>query len=202
MKTDDFDIIFTDIQMSEMNGFELVKIRNLGGKYAEIPVVALSARSDVSEKTFKTAGFTSFLPKPISVDVLHRLIYRLTKKDASEISDPASTHSPAAGFEALIEYVKDDKEVSLDILTTFLDDSISKHEELKKAIQTENWEVIQSLSHKMLPLMTMIGEKEMTGILTKLEAGEKSLLLTQQISSRLHVVHQNAIQYINQLKEE
>lgn len=63
----DFDLIFMDHMMPEMNGIEATKaIRDLGGKYASIPVVALTANA-VSEarEQFASAGMDDFLAKPI-----------------------------------------------------------------------------------------------------------------------------------------
>ena len=62
-----FDLIFMDHMMPEMNGIEATKaIRALGGAYAAIPVVALTANAVAeAREQFEEAGMDDFLAKPI-----------------------------------------------------------------------------------------------------------------------------------------
>ncbi len=199
---DSFDIIFTDIQMPQINGFELVKkIRDLGGVYLEIPIVALSARSDVSEKDFKSAGFNTFISKPVSFELMYKIIHQFAKELPEQENSNDLTDISTGGFDALIEYVKDDKEVSLDILNTFLDDSINKTESVKKAIEAQDWDSIKSNAHKMLPLMTMIGEKEITNILIALESGEQNQEKVQNLILLVEKVNKEAARFIKEFSE-
>ena len=68
-----YDIIFMDIQMPVMNGYEATKaIRTLSGRYIqELPIIAMTANafsSDVLEA--KKAGMNEHLAKPINFDQL------------------------------------------------------------------------------------------------------------------------------------
>ncbi len=169
----EFDIIFTDIQMPGINGFELVKkIRDRGGYWADVPIVALSGRSDLSEEEFKAAGFTAFLPKPVPFELMEDIIARVTEGvKADRLIDERYAGAENAGLKALVEYVQDDKELSLEILNTFLEDSRQKLSQLKEAKKRGDGEQIQSVAHKLLPLMNMIGRKEMLSTLEQLEQG-------------------------------
>ena len=75
-----FDIVLTDIQMPEMDGFELVReIRaSEDARVREVPVIALSARGDVSEDKYIEAGFSIYLAKPFSSKRLHDVVRKLT----------------------------------------------------------------------------------------------------------------------------
>jgi Signal transduction histidine kinase len=75
-----YDLIFMDIQMPNMDGYEAVsKIRAMKrSDAAKIPIVAMTAnayREDV-EKALE-AGITVHMAKPINIDEMYRLIPRL-----------------------------------------------------------------------------------------------------------------------------
>lgn len=198
LKNNHFDLILTDIQMPKINGFELVKrIRKLGGIYAEIPIVALSARTDISEKDFKAAGFTTFVSKPIAFEHLHNITCMLTKANRELPEEEIiAENEHAAGFDALIEYVKDDKEISLEILNTFLEDNKEKTEILKKAAADEDWDTVKFISHKMMPLMTMIGANEILPIISDFESGGKNPENLKKLIPLVEKVNQKAERYI------
>lgn len=202
LKNNHFDLILTDIQMPKINGFELVaKIRQLGGNLSEVPIVALSARTDISEKDFKSAGFTAFIAKPFSLEHLYKITCELVK-NSQELSFAASEtgKTQAAGFDALIEFVKDDKEVSLDILTTFLEDNLEKTSALKKAAAESDWDTVQFISHKMVPLMTMIGAEEVLPIISEFERGVKNQEKLEKLIPLVEKINMQAENFIAQFR--
>lgn len=75
-----YDLLFSDIQMPETNGFDLVKqIRNSSlPNAADLCIVALSADSGRTEKEYLDAGFSAFLSKPFTSGQLTALITQLT----------------------------------------------------------------------------------------------------------------------------
>ncbi len=65
----DYDLIFMDHMMPEMDGLETTRyIRELGGKYEKVPILALTANalSGAKEK-FISNGMNDFVPKPIEI---------------------------------------------------------------------------------------------------------------------------------------
>lgn len=202
LKNNHFDLILTDIQMPKINGFELVaKIRQLGGNLSEVPIVALSARTDISEKDFKSAGFTTFIAKPFSLEHLYKITCELVK-NSQKLSFVASEtgKTQVAGFDALIEFVKDDKEVSLDILTTFLEDNLEKTSALKKAAAESDWDTVQFISHKMVPLMTMIGAEEVLPIISEFETGVKNQEKLEKLIPLVEKINMQAENFIAQFR--
>ena len=197
LQNKDFDIIFTDIQMPRINGFELVQnIRNLQGKYLDIPVIALSARSDVSEKDFRSAGFTTFITKPVPFDVMINIIRQIESGQEKENEDENEPENK--GIHSLIEFVQDDPETSRDILMTFVEDNNNKLLEIKAALKTDDWNTIKSNAHKMLPLMRMMGEDEVVSVLEKLEAGEQDIAATEMLVTKVENKNQDILDYIEQ----
>ena len=80
-KQSEFDLVFMDIRMPKMDGLSATKaIRALGGKWAEIPIVALTANAFAEDKTScHKAGMNGFLTKPISIDALAAASKRWTE---------------------------------------------------------------------------------------------------------------------------
>jgi PAS domain S-box-containing protein len=67
-----YDLIFMDHMMPDMDGMEATaRIRALGGEYAALPIIALTANVvNGAEQFFLQNGFTGFLPKPLELATL------------------------------------------------------------------------------------------------------------------------------------
>lgn len=85
-KTNNYDIIFLDHQMPEMDGIEtLYHIKEITG---DTPVIMLTANALAGAKeTYLKAGFTDFLSKPVDPQQLEKMVYQYlpnSKKDVKE----------------------------------------------------------------------------------------------------------------------
>ncbi|MCL2485931.1 MAG: ATP-binding protein, partial [Endomicrobia bacterium] len=76
VKNHNFDLVFMDHMMPEMDGVETtLKIRALGGKYEKLPIIALTANVvSGAREMFLENGFSEFLGKPISVQELNKTL--------------------------------------------------------------------------------------------------------------------------------
>jgi two-component system, sensor histidine kinase and response regulator len=77
-KQREFALILMDCQMPEMDGFEATRaIRALGGVYADLPILALTANVlPADREACMAAGMNDFLPKPVKLDLLRSAINR------------------------------------------------------------------------------------------------------------------------------
>jgi CheY-like chemotaxis protein len=67
-----YDLIFMDHMMPEMDGFETMKQIRTIGRYEFIPIVALTANViNNAEQMFLENGFNGFIPKPIDINALN-----------------------------------------------------------------------------------------------------------------------------------
>lgn len=82
VQTEPFDAVLMDMQMPEMDGLEATRrIRSLGGEFARLPIIALSARvfsDDVAQCL--AAGMNDHLGKPFDREEMSRVIDRWTAK--------------------------------------------------------------------------------------------------------------------------
>ena len=83
-ESETFDLIFMDIRMPNMDGYEAVKI--LREKGINIPVVALTAHDiDDSKEKFEQSGFSGYLHKPVGNRKLKKAVKKyLPNANASE----------------------------------------------------------------------------------------------------------------------
>jgi PAS domain S-box-containing protein len=75
----DYDLALLDLHMPELDGYAAVRqIRSLADpKYARLPIFAVSASTRMGHQhDLDTAGFTEFVGKPISPDLLYAKIAR------------------------------------------------------------------------------------------------------------------------------
>ncbi|MBW2583757.1 MAG: response regulator [Deltaproteobacteria bacterium] len=70
-----YDVILTDIEMPEMNGYELTaEIRRLEADTdRSIPILAITASEfDLNEERARSKGFNGYMLKPLEVEVLKK----------------------------------------------------------------------------------------------------------------------------------
>ncbi|MDR2579340.1 MAG: response regulator [Chitinispirillales bacterium] len=68
----DYDLVFMDHMMPEMDGIQATaKIRELGGEYEKLPIVALTANATRGvREVFLASGLDDYMSKPIELDKL------------------------------------------------------------------------------------------------------------------------------------
>lgn len=172
LKHQTFDLILMDIQMPKMNGFTLVNLIRYSefDKTKTMPIIAISAKSDISKMNVTDVGFSDFLVKPFTSEQLYSMVHHYAHQEQSvvENKDEAET---VAGISALIDFVKDDKPTSIEILSTFEKDLLHNIDDLSRSFADNEKEKPSQLAHKMLPLFKMIGKKDVVKSLSKLEKG-------------------------------
>ncbi len=78
IKEKDYDLVFMDHMMPNMDGVDVTKIiRSLDGeKYKKLPIIALTANALTSSRDyFMKNGFNGFLAKPIDLKQLNKVLY-------------------------------------------------------------------------------------------------------------------------------
>ena len=90
----DFDFIFMDHMMPEMDGVETThRIREkVGSYYQRVPIIALTANAVAgSRKMFLSEGFSDFLEKPVELSVLERVLRRTLPPEKMIFDDAEDT---------------------------------------------------------------------------------------------------------------
>jgi CheY-like chemotaxis protein len=88
VKKETYDLIFMDMRMPNMDGLESTrKIRALGGAFATMPIIALTANAfDDDRNACFDSGMNDFMTKPVSAEELEEMVTNWTKKDAEKLA--------------------------------------------------------------------------------------------------------------------
>jgi two-component system chemotaxis response regulator CheY len=81
MPAEKFDLIITDLNMPDMDGFEFIRTLRETPEYREIPIIVLSSMTDLKNKDYALElGALAFLEKPLSAEAIQREVFRFVNK--------------------------------------------------------------------------------------------------------------------------
>ena len=165
-----FDVLLTDIQMPAINGFDLVKLLRASNipQAKTIPVIAVTARSEMDKAALHEHGFAGCLHKPFTVkELLMTVNEGQLSADEAHITEDMAT--AGINFSALTAYSEDDPEAASSIIQTFIEETGKNIERMQQALNDKEVDGIAAMAHKLLPLFTMIGVDEAIPLLEWLE---------------------------------
>jgi len=168
-----FDLIISDIQMPNCNGYQIIeKIRN-NEQYKNIPVIAFTGKIDIDEKEFQKFGFNTVIHKPIEINKLlfeiHRVleinIVNQTTKNELEKSYDFDDFS----LTQILSFCQDDFVAAKNIIKIFIDETESNVNQLENAASVFDIKIVENVAHKMLPMFKQLQVISVIGKLFKLE---------------------------------
>lgn len=140
LKSQEYDLLLTDIQMPGADGFsilELLRGSNIP-RAREIPAIAVTAHSD-REEEYLFAGFAGCIHKPFSAEGLVTAIMRVIKGNGKEWRPDFS----------LLLAGEDNRQ---EMLGLFVSESRKDIERLSAAVKEKDSREIISILHRSLPL--------------------------------------------------
>lgn len=201
LELEKFHIILTDIQMPSMDGFELLEAIKANPKIAEIPIIALSGRADISTWEYLEKGFTGSLLKPYSSKKLLGLIEKsLNTKLHSPLSPNQSSTITDKQFslEEIRMFAAGEQEALNSILSIFIDSTLSNLEALQDLFEEEKNEDIQKIAHKMLPMFRQLKANTIVQQLEFLESSNPQNI----VKEHLLILRKETLQLVEELQKE
>ncbi len=209
LQTEHFDALLTDIQMPAMNGFDLLKkIRAWNLPAAQsLPVIALTARSDMDESYLRSQGFAGCVHKPFTANELFAVVFRAVGNEApvsctSSIPNTPLADNEALDFSSLAAFAADDPEATAEILRTFIDETGKNHELLAKALSDGDMPSLTALAHKMLPLFTLLKAGRVVPALAWLEQQREATEVTPEVEERTKEVLEAVTWVVEETKKQ
>jgi len=158
----DYDIVFMDHMMPEMDGVETVReIRNLGGKYEDMIIVALTANAiSGARKMFLENGFDDFISKPIDPGELQDIVQKYLPPDIVHIRKNTDHRQAVSVKEA---------ELRRKSILTFVKENKDTFESITNALNKGNITTAHRIAHTLKSSAGFLGKKALQDAAFSLE---------------------------------
>ncbi len=161
----DFFIIFMDIHMPEMDGYEASRLIRETNK--SVPIIALTADSiSEAETKFAESGIDGYLSKPLQTDELHEILQNyINIKPVSE-----NEHTDRYfDYDALSSVLNDEKAVQR-LLKQFISAHGNDCENLRKDVISENYISAREILHNIIGISGNLFCKKLYAISCRLSS--------------------------------
>lgn len=184
----DYDGVLMDCQMPVMDGFEATRaIRALGGKYTELPIIAMTANAMAEDREMvKDVGMCDHIAKPIDVDDMFKTMSQWIKPSGeiptsiteTLVEEPKAENSglpPLAGIDTKrgLATTRGNERLYTKLLTKYLDGQSNFAEDFKNSLEGEDSEAPQRLAHTLKGVSGNIGATSVQEAAKDLEAACK-----------------------------
>lgn len=146
-----YDIIFMDISMPKISGYELSRQIRQNELWANTAIIALTANigEDVKEKV-KEAGMNGYLPKPIPMEKLKELLEKYTDQ-VLEIKPAVagSESTDLVAFHQLESQFYGEKEAVKELLAIFVEDNDDFEKKIQDLAARTEWEKLEMELHRL-----------------------------------------------------
>ncbi len=179
LKKNPCDLIFMDVQMPEMDGFEATRIiREMEGEGKHTPIVAMTAHAMKGdrERCLK-AGMDDYISKPIEpkemFSAIEKWIKPTEKKEGtlpvnkSKKGDP--TNDIPLEMENTLKRFDGDKEFFNELMLEFLDTVPNQLQILNEAVKQGDAKLIERVAHGIKGAAGNLGAKNLADSALKLE---------------------------------
>ena len=198
MQNQAYDLVFMDHMMPQMDGVEATRIiRSLDDeRFRTIPIVALSANAvRGARELFLEAGMNDFVPKPIEMRVMDRVLRKwlpddkiISSRNAEKAIDKGENENvPVPGdMESLswkmegidvavgMQYSGDDENLYREVLSDYMDTIEEKASVIERAVEKEDLETYTIEVHSLKSTSKSIGAIELSELAKDLEASGKN----------------------------
>jgi len=179
-----YHLVVTDIQMPKMDGFNLVKAIKNNTNLSEIPVIAVSGRTNVTNATYLQAGFSGNLLKPYRPsELLMKIgeILNVKLKNNNLQLKNFTSNSKDYSLDEILLFAGADKKALATILNAFINSNKINLKEILYAQKQNDFERAAQIAHRMLPMFKQLKAGKIIGKLEQLERKEHEILTKDEI---------------------
>ncbi len=171
---EDFDIVFMDMMMPELDGVEATKqIIKLKGGDAP-PIYALTAKNSHEAKvSCQEAGMIGFLTKPIEVENIKLALETVPRVSApSRESQKLFLKSHIVNKDRVNSLMQFNQDTTLKVFEIFVSDCGEVLNELDHALEKNDFNLIRAKAHRIRGSLVNLGGDYAADIAQKIELGE------------------------------
>lgn len=171
-----FNLIITDIQMPNISGPELaerIKIHCGPLGIAPPPFLGLTAHATAEDiELFKSKGIDNILIKPFRQSQLFETIGKVLRFEtmtAPAVTNRESKPGKSVDTDKFEKFAGNDAEAMRKILTSLAENISATSIQMQLACESNDYQQLSMLAHRMLPNIRNLGASEETGLLQQLE---------------------------------
>ncbi|MCC7232338.1 MAG: tetratricopeptide repeat protein [Bacteroidia bacterium] len=212
LEENEYDIILMDIQMPEMDGYEITReIRlNMRKEVCNLPIIALTA--DASEREKKRAretGMNDYVVKPYTPEDLFSVLLKFIpreKKGEVISNDKAAVYrkstDPGMNLEFLEKFTGGDSDLAIQLIEIFLKQVPEAIENLQQSIPKRNWKETHAVAHKVKSSISIFELSELKKLITNIEEYARDEVRVDEIAPLFNQFSIGARQTIQNLQAE
>jgi len=156
-QSEKLDVILMDVQMPEMDGFAATAaIRELETRTGQhVPIVGVTAHATARDRRLcLAAGMDTYLSKPIRPDMLFAAIDEIIPgRERAPAAPPPADHSLTAvevlDEAGILAVVSGNSDLLRELAELFLEDSPQRLLEIRKALDSGNFDALQRAAHTL-----------------------------------------------------
>lgn len=181
----EFDLVLTDCHMPECDGYELTTAlrQKQIEKGRRIPIIAVTANAMIGEaKKCLTAGMDDYLPKPIELEKLKKMLSDWIKEEPEANQHDAAMINPSLNLEVVDTVFGGDLNSYKQSIRDFIQLSLPQYQAMAE-IESEEFEmsVVANIAHKLKSSASTIGLDSLYHLTQTIEqhakTGDKNSLL-------------------------
>ncbi len=171
---ENYAVVLTDIQMPQLDGFDLIKRLRTDKPTRNLPVIAISGDTSKAKYVYLESGFTEYLIKPYDANELLTIIANVLHLKVDEVTTNRAVkntnlHRELYDLTDLLAFTEGDNDSLQVILQSLIESLKDNIEKIEKAKQVEDWQKVGFVAHKMLPMLRQIKAVGIIELLEKLE---------------------------------
>ena len=176
IKEQPFELVLMDVQMPVMDGFKATSEIRKDKRFAELPIIALTANAQADEKRqAEEAGMNDYITKPIEPKLLFGVITHWTHKEItlpqqlSEKDDSAELKINGVDTAAALRRLNNDVDDYLHLLQKFVHNHKSDLKKMEKMLELGSWDEIRLKAHAVRGAALNLGAQDLGNALTQVE---------------------------------
>ncbi len=196
------DIIFMDVQMPEMNGYESTRLIRSEEKFKKVPIIAITAGTVKGEKEkCIEAGMDDFLAKPIIENEVAEMFVKWLwdhQNDNEPNENVASLENENRNFNKLRLIVSNDNDAFINFLQVLEVELMENEKDIEKFFFLKDFQALKAAGHKLKGTSRSVDLEKLSqiaiqiGLLTDFSESNLQLLLKEvkeEIQAILSLIH-------------
>lgn len=162
-REEDFDLGILDIQMPEVSGFDVLNLIKGRARYAELPVIAMTANVFAGEEeSLRDKGFQALILKPFKEEIVISKIGSLLKADFELVSKSNPHRQVSEPYEVsdLKKFCMGDEEMLTEVIADIVMVTSQNLMDLEAALVKNDLSKIMEITHQLGSRLSQIRAEE------------------------------------------